>query len=80
MLGLPPPEAGDDLARGQQEHDDQRQCGDKVRTSLSLTWPSTSLVTSASGEAGAAALAIRWHTGTPVSQPVLEALQAGRSD
>ena len=50
--------------------------GQPVRDRLADRWPSAALAESVSGEAGAAALAIRWHTGAPVSTSVLEALRS----
>jgi N-acetylglucosamine kinase-like BadF-type ATPase len=54
--------------------------GQRVRARLTLAWPRASFVESVSGEAGATALAIRWHTGKPVSTSVLRALRAGATD
>ena len=39
-------------------------------------WPRAAFAESVSGEAGATALAIRWHSGTPVAEPVLERLRS----
>ena len=50
--------------------------GDPVRMGLAGRWPDSTIVESVSAEAGAVALAIRWDTGTPVSEPVLEALRS----
>ncbi len=49
---------------------------DGVRAGLAQRWPNALLTESLSGEAGATALAIRWSTGSPVTEAVLERLRA----
>ena len=49
--------------------------GEPVRASLRQRWPAAELAESVSGEAGATALAIRWHAGVPVSIAVLDRLR-----
>ena len=49
--------------------------GTRVREGLAERWPAAAFAEAVSGEAGAAALAIRWHTGTPVSAATLERLR-----
>jgi N-acetylglucosamine kinase-like BadF-type ATPase len=48
-----------------------------VRAGLAQQWPDALLTVSVSGEAGATALAIRWSTGSPVTEEVLERLRGG---
>lgn len=50
--------------------------GDQVRAALAARWPGATISESVSAEAGAAALAIRWSTGRPVSEAVLVALRS----
>lgn len=51
---------------------------DRVHSRLTGRWPGATWAESASGEAGAAALAMRWHLGKPPSGAVLEELGIGR--
>ncbi|MEX1334880.1 MAG: BadF/BadG/BcrA/BcrD ATPase family protein [Candidatus Limnocylindrales bacterium] len=48
--------------------------GGRVRSEMALRWPSARIAESASGEAGATALAIRWSQGKRASDSALEAL------
>jgi glucosamine kinase len=48
-----------------------------VRAGLAERWPETEFAEAASGEAGATALAIGWHTGVPVPGSTLQELRAG---
>ena len=50
--------------------------GDSVRAGLVQRWPDARYTESVSAEAGAAVLAIRWATGTPGSESVLERLRS----
>lgn len=49
----------------------------QVRAALTVRWSGAAIVEAASGEAGAAALAIRWHSGAAVTGPVLGRLRDG---
>ncbi len=51
---------------------------DRVRSRLKAHWPATRFAEAASGEAGATALAIRWHRGEPASGTALKELGIGR--
>ena len=48
---------------------------ERVSGELLTRWPEATLSSAASGEAGAAALAIRWATGAPVTPSVLDSLR-----
>jgi N-acetylglucosamine kinase-like BadF-type ATPase len=50
--------------------------GARVRRVLGSHWPAAEVAESASGEAGATALAIRWHSGATVSASTLATLRA----
>lgn len=51
--------------------------GLRVRERLLARWPDATVVEASSGEAGAVALAVRHHAGTPIGEGVLGRLQAG---
>lgn len=51
--------------------------GDRVRAMLGTHWPGVPIVETGSGEAGAVALAIARHTGTPITEAALERLRGG---
>ncbi len=53
-----------------------RAVGGRVQQELGSLWPAAELAESASGEAGATALAIRWHSGAAVSPSTLASLRA----
>lgn len=49
---------------------------DRVRAELAQRWPGALITTATSGEAGATALAIRWHRGSAVTEAELERLRS----